>query len=407
MWMKIINFKFLVLIMIISSCTMKTTKDISHNLNADIDSLKNRYAPDTRITLWNISIKSNDDTITVNAELENHKAAEQLKKILADKYPEVVSNIKIFPEKDTDRFVHALINNSVTSIRSDPKHRAELVNQASLGTPIRIFKQEENWYLIQTPNKYLGWVNEDDIVLLNKDELNDYKKYQKLIYKKQYGSAFSEPNIHSQVISDLVIGCVLPVTDTLKDFYKVKYPDGRVAFVLKNEVENFLNVFNGIVEEKKLVSTAKKFLGIPYLWGGMSSKAIDCSGFTSEIYFLNGVILQRDASQQIKYGTEVTTKFEYKDLIPGDLLFFTDISYLGDKEKSKRVTHVGMYIGDTEFIHASGKVKINSMDTTRKDFNPLYKNTYLKAMRMTKDVGSEYIQKIKDNNFYKATINTK
>ncbi|RLD51949.1 MAG: hypothetical protein DRI94_04590 [Bacteroidetes bacterium] len=392
------------LLMIFGSCTMKNNEKLKEEINTNIDSLKNIYAPDKRITLWNVTTDIANDTLVISAELENKTAADQLKEILTKKYPDVLLKIKILPEKEQERTVHAIVNNSVASIRKKAKHSSELVNQAFLGTPVKVYKKERNWYLIQTPNRYIGWINEDDIIFFNKEQLSKLKQKNKIIYKKQQGSSYSEPDENSQVISDLVIGCILSVTDTINNFFKVQYPDGREAYVLKKEVDKMMTVFNRIPEGKNLVNTAKKFYGIPYLWGGLSSKAIDCSGFTSAIYFMNGVILQRDASQQIKYGTEMTNKFKFKNLSAGDLLFFTDISYLGDKEKSKKITHVGMYIGDTEFIHASGKVKINSMDSTRKNFNPEYRDTFKKAIRIIGNVGTESIEKITDNKFYKTII---
>jgi len=392
------------LLMIFGSCTMKNNEKLKEEINTNIDSLKNIYVPDKRIALWNVSTDIADDTLVISAELENKTAADQLKEILTKKYPDVLLKIKILPEKEQKRIVHAIVNNSVASIRRKAKHSSELVNQAFLGTPVKVYKKERNWYLIQTPNRYIGWINEDDIIFFNEEQLSKFKQKNKIIYKKQQGSSYSEPDENSQVISDLVIGCILSVTDTINNFFKVQYPDGREAYVLKKDVDKMMTVFNRIPEGKNLVNTAKRFNGIPYLWGGFSSKAIDCSGFTSTVYFMNGVILQRDASQQIKFGTEITNKFEFKNLSAGDLLFFTGISYLGDKEKSKKITHVGMYIGDTEFIHASGKVKINSMDSTRKNFNPEYRDTFKKAIRIIGNAGTESIEKITDNKFYKTII---
>ncbi len=392
------------LLMIFGSCTMKNNEKLKEEINANVDSLKSIYAPDKRIVLWDVITDITNDTLLVTAELENKTAADQLKEILTKKFPDVLLKIKLLPEKEPERTVHAIVNNSVASIRRKAKHSSELVNQAFLGTPVKVYKKERNWYLIQTPNRYIGWINEDDIFFFNKEQLSKFKQKNKIIYIKQQGSSYSKPDENSQVISDLVIGCILSVTDTVNNFCKVQYPDGREAYVLKKEVDKMMTVFNRIPEGKNLVNTAKKFYGIPYLWGGFSSKAIDCSGFTSTVYFINGVILQRDASQQIKYGTEAANKFEFKNLLAGDLLFFTDNSYLGDKEKSKKITHVGMYIGDTEFIHASGKVKINSMDSTRNNFNPEYRDTFKKAIRIIGNVGTESIEKITDNKFYKTII---
>ncbi len=395
----------ILLIIIASSCKMtNSTKDISNKITKDIDSLQKIFAPDKRVTLWNVSVTDKNDTVKVDAEFENPEAIKELKNIVSKKYPDVLLSVKLLPEKEPERTVHALVSNSVASIRSKAKHSSELVNQAFLGTPVRVFKKENNWYLIQTPNKYIGWINEDDIAFFSKKELKNYKQLKKIIYNKQYGNSFSKPDKNSLTVSDLVIGCILPVSDTVKNFCKVKYPDGRIAYVPKDETIDMMTVFNRMPEGKRIVNIAEKFNGIPYMWGGFSSKAIDCSGFTSTVYFLNGIILQRDASQQIKYGTEITDKFEYKDLQPGDLLFFTDEKSLKKKLNPKKVTHVAIYIGEGEFIHASGKVKITSMDSTKTSYEDEYKRTFIKTMRIIGNEGTQSIEKIIDNKFYKTII---
>lgn len=91
-----------------------------------------------------------------------------------------------------------------------------------------------------------------------------------------------------------------------------------------------------------IVANAKRFLGLPYLWGGMSSYGYDCSGFAYNMHRSLGIVIPRDASDQAVAGVQV----EKKDLLPGDLLFF---AY---EEGKGRVHHVGIYMGNGEMIHS-------------------------------------------------------
>ena len=91
---------------------------------------------------------------------------------------------------------------------------------------------------------------------------------------------------------------------------------------------------------------------------------MDCSGFTKTIYFSAGLIITRDASAQFRYGEERNIENGGASLQPGDLVFFGRV-----RDGKKRITHTGMYIGDTEFIHSSRMVKINSFDSTRANFS--------------------------------------
>jgi cell wall-associated NlpC family hydrolase len=101
------------------------------------------------------------------------------------------------------------------------------------------------------------------------------------------------------------------------------------------------------------VSIAQLFLGTPYLWGGRTQYGIDCSGFSQILYLMHGITLPRDASQQINQGEEVSFVQETK---PGDLAFFHN--------EEGRIVHVGMVVKPGTIIHASGEVRIDTLDST-------------------------------------------
>jgi len=359
------------------------------------------YAPDKRVALWNISIAETSGKLKLVGELDGQEAYSHIREVFATEYPHVEVNIKLLPEGGTKQVVSALINNSVANLRSHPRHSAELTTQALLGTPIKVLKREDGWYLVQTPNRYIAWIDAAALVRINKQELKRYKEATKVFFTKQYGFSYSEPNRDSQVVSDLVLGCILPVSRAKAGFYQVQYPDKRVAWVDKDDVLDAEEVFNRQIDAKALVRTALKFLGVPYLWGGTSSKAVDCSGLTSVVYYANGTVLQRDASQQTWCGREITSLYEYKDLEPGDLLFF---GRKASDTLSERVSHVTMYIGDTEFIHASGKVRINSIDRSRDNFIPGYVPLFVRAVRVTGATNGNGAEPISENDFYKEIM---
>ena len=97
------------------------------------------------------------------------------------------------------------------------------------------------------------------------------------------------------------------------------------------------------MEADALVETSKTLMGVPYLWGGTSTKGVDCSGFTKTIYYLNGMVIPRDASQQVHTGKLIDSVTNFDALEKGDLLFFgrkaTDTG-------TEKVVHVGMWIGN-------------------------------------------------------------
>jgi len=140
-------------------------------------------------------------------------------------------------------------------------------------------------------------------------------------------------------------------------------------------------------------SIAGKMMGSPYLWGGYSSKASDCSGFVKLIYFSQGIILARDASQQARYGESVDFK-SINNLQTGDLLFF------GRSEA--QITHVGFYLEKGNFIHDSGKVCISSIDPVDSNNNSARNN--VAAQRILNSLNTEGIVTVKDHPWYNINL---
>ena len=113
-----------------------------------------------------------------------------------------------------------------------------------------------------------------------------------------------------------------------------------------------------------------RFLGVPYMWGGTSVKNVDCSGLTRSVFFANGILLPRNASQQGRVGENLPLfnadgTVDWSALLPGDLVFW---GREATENTAARATHVGMYIGDGRFIHSSFMVRINSLDRSAADF---------------------------------------
>ena len=309
----------------------------------------------------------------------------------------IVDQIKTLPEPELEDKVYGLVEVSVCNIRYSPKHAGELASQALMGTPVRILEKENNgWLLIQTPDQYISWVDRGAITMMSKEGIDRWKAIPKVIYTYSYGSAYSEPDQESVIVSDLVAGCMMELVAEKGDFYQVLFADQRKGFVPKKES----NVYNEWLSktsasEESLIQTSKRLMGVPYLWGGTSFKGVDCSGFTKTVYFLNGIVLPRDASQQVMIGDTIDKTGNWNELKPGDLLFF------GEKREdgSERVIHVAMWLGNGEFIHASDKVRVNSMIATASNYDDYNAKRYLRANRILK-TGMAGVGTLKDNVVY-------
>lgn len=348
-------------------------------LTDEIQAVKAAYAPDKRVALFDISAQKYGKRYVLKGESNLPKAITELKNTLESAEIDYVDSIQRLPTSNLADKTVGLVTISVANLRSQPKHSAELATQATLGTPVQILKKEGSWSLIQTPDMYLAWVDDGGIEPITPTDLQAWKRKTKVIYTNIQGHTYAEADAQSQVVSDIVAGGIAELLEEHNDFYKIVYPDQRIAFINKSEAD-LLEAWLSRTEpsQENLVATSKQLMGLPYLWGGTSSKGVDCSGFTKTIYFLNGVVLPRDASQQIHTGELMDADKNFDKLLPGDLLFF---GKKATETSAERVIHVGMWIGNNEFIHSQGRVKISSMDENSPNYDAYNLNRYLRTKR--------------------------
>jgi SH3-like domain-containing protein len=357
-------------------CNSKTET----NLQTEIDSIAARLVPDQRTDLLKISARSGSTgKLILKGETTNPNAKQEIIKALNNRGINLIDSILILPDTLKDEKFRGLVSISVINLRKQPDHRSELVSQSILGTPLLILKNEKSWLMIQTPDHYIAWTEASSVRLMNRAEMASWKKADRVIFIKNTGWIYNSPSADSGVVSDLVAGSIMEKTGLSKGYIAVALPDSRRGYVNEKEVMGLdLFRYESKPDVEKVTQIAKSLLGIPYLWGGTSTKGVDCSGYVQTVYFMNGLILMRDASLQALHGTTIDFSNGFGLLRKGDLLFF------GSKVNSKpRVTHVAIYIGNNEYINSSGRVLINSLDSTSTVFVRYRLNSLLSVRRVT------------------------
>ena len=262
----------------------------------------------------------------------------------------------------------ALVSVSVTDMKKLPDYQSETVSQAMMGTPVEVTGKESYWYSIVTPEGYSGWTTEQNIVLLTEEAMEQWRQAERLIVRDYFALVTMAPADGAEVLSDCVMGNILVKDNTPEKngFTPVMLPDGRKGYVPSESVSSLSKWLEAVAEPsgEDIVATARQFLGFPYLWGGLSPKGMDCSGLVKLSYFLNGIILLRDASQQIDTGEALDFSDVRNNLHPGDLVFF---GRSATDTRGRSVSHVGISMGNGMMIHSSLRVRVNSLLPERPD----------------------------------------
>lgn len=240
----------------------------------------------------------------------------------------------------------ALARLSVVSMRSRPSHGAEQVSQALMGTPVAVLERSEGWTRVRTPDGYEGWIIDHSLVFPTKRQLADWSAAPKVMITEPYEQHDSDRR------TDLVAGDVL-----VRAGDSLRLPDGRMILAPACGTEPLESLSSRQFSPEQLPRFAELYLGVPYQWGGLSSKGMDCSGLVRMAYAAQGRLLPRDAWQQAELGREVPAD----SLRAGDLIFFGNPT-------TGRITHVAIYDRDGEYVHSSQLVRRNSLDPG----SPLY-----------------------------------
>jgi gamma-D-glutamyl-L-lysine dipeptidyl-peptidase len=362
---------------LLAGCARSTDTSM---VNALLDEAAKKFAPDKRTAVFEVKGTASGSTLTLTGAVQDAAMKEQLLRFIREhgSYT-VVDSIVSLPAPSVGDRTFGVVSVSVANLRTLPEHRAEMASQAILGTPLKILKKEHGWYLVQTPDEYLGWTD-DRIERMTNDEYDAWAQQPKLIVTAEVTQVRAGKEKTSQPVSDVVAGSLLALKKTSGQFYEAGYPDGRSGFIAKEEAVPF-ETWLAQAEDtpEKIVATAKRFFGVPYLWGGTSAKGMDCSGFSKTVYYLNGVLLPRDADQQAAVGDPVDVPQGKMDLKPGDLLFFGSHA---TAEKPERITHVAISLGGRRFIHSSADVHFNSLDPADSDYSDSRAVNFIKARRI-------------------------
>lgn len=249
-----------------------------------------------------------------------------------------------------------LVESNGLRLRAKPNTDAEILATAAFGDQVVIIRKVDDWYLVDY-NLLIGYVHSDYVSVKERENIE-------LGYGVVEDSAVNmreKPDPTSKKLATLNLGDTAYIIGFNCGWYKVQY-EGQTGYIRSDlmalteapKTNSQASVGKApvvVTVGDQAVNLAYDYQGVPYVWGGTTPNGFDCSGFTQYVYKQLGIKLNRTAAQQLKNGYEVT------NLQTGDLVFFKN-TYA----TSAAASHVGIYIGNNQFIHAAnGGVKITSL----------------------------------------------
>ncbi len=356
-----------------------------------LNDLKQRIAPDKRTAVWDVQATQQGSKWVVSGTVGTQAQKKAIQAaMIKNGYSGYTDKITVLEDGIPAARKWALIKLSIATLRTEPKHSAEMATQGIMGSPLKVLQKCDDWYRVQMSDDYIAYVPESSLAFKTEAQMKAWRKAKRYIVTAYDSRLVTEPH-GDETVSDLVMGNILELKAEQGRWYKLATPDGRVGWVDGADVAELSQWSQQGFSAAQIEKTARRMMGSSYLWGGTTTKVTDCSGLTKVSYLSNGIILQRDASQQALTGKIMKKGTDWRQYETGDLLFFGN-------EKTGRVTHVGIYLRNGKYIHCSGQVKINSLIPTASDYPYLY--SPLSASRIKGMVGTKGIIALKNHPWY-------
>ena len=369
---------YVLILIVFTQFILADTTDVLNRVNQISETIKKQYCPDKRTSVWTAMPQLINNQYVLNGETDNSTARSEFYQQIGAAFQDIEfeKNIRLLPDDVMDGIIFAVPKNSTATLRGKPSVFEEVVTQSLRGLPMDVLKHERGFYYVRTDDGYLGWVSDDRVHEGNQAFKDDWVSAPQVVYIDLEGTVYSKASQKSQPVSDVVMGNRFRLIDKGRKWTKVGFPDGRTGYIHSKSLEKFEDYLNRSLNYTKVIKTAKSLIGRPYMWGAASPKQMDCSGFTQIVFRQHGYLLQRDASMQVFEGTAVDTTNFPENLKPGDLIFFSPYP--------DRITHVGLYIGNYEFIHSSGRVRLDSFNHKDPHYNNYRRHSIRAVKRISK-----------------------
>ncbi len=351
---------------------LELANELAPNGTGRIEDLENykarfqqRFANDPRLFAFDVHVHPEANAAR-RLQLAGYAEFPELKEGIVELYRALgfeveASKLATLPVDHPGDSPFGLVNASRAFCRSRPDAASDVVTECLYGEPLFLLLANRGHYLVHGGEGYLGFIREQDVHRVDRDAFANRLQSAIVTIREDWNAA---GNLIPQ-------GAQLPWIRNDDGDYIVQLPNGSEKAIPMQIAS--INDNGQLVEN--VVDSCKKRLGTPYVWGGKSSKGIDCSGLIQVGYAAAGIPLPRDSNQQVYLGHLVATRWFREGMRRGDTMYF-----LGS---AGRIRHTALYLGHDEFIQAeSPVVAIRSLNPQAENYDARRAATFAFAKRI-------------------------
>ncbi len=337
-----------------------------------VEAVRDELAPDPRLAVFEVEVRVDGGTVTLAGDVSEIEAAQELHRRVASltAWSSVVDRVQLLPESGSDDCVHAVVSTAVAPMMSDARVQSTQVSQAVLGMRLLVLRRRGRWLQCRGADGYIGWIHAGYLVLTDEAGARGWEI-----------GADGEPwlSLGAEVVDgggEVVARLPWGARVVREADGSVRLPDRRAGTPRGELVPLGARGLAFPTDPAALPGTAVRWMGVPYLWGGITMGGVDCSGFVQALYRMHGHVIPRDSDQQSRVGEPVEPGTDFGALRAGDLLFFA--------EEAGRCSHVVMSTGGSAIVHASlanGGVARNDL-AGRRRYEAELRRMFIGARRM-------------------------
>jgi len=312
--------------------------------------IRSALVPDLRVEVFEVRVRSRPEGVLVSNVTTVSAAAQAFRRRLGEAGVEAEIITRVLPDPALAPRTEALVRAPVAPVYRRPTLGSHQITQYVLGTRLTLLSRRGRFYRIRGEDAHVGWVHRGYLIRGEPDWALAWERAEGGQPVVSLGAEVHDET--DRVAARLPWGARV----IQQAGGRILLPDGRAGHVATGEVVQADRLWDRFPSRaESVVRTARRWLGAPYLWGGVTPHGVDCSGLVQAVFWVHGVALPRDSDMQAGLGVRIDPGQELSGLRSADLLFYAE---------NRRVNHVALSLGGSEIIHASvgnGVVALNDM----------------------------------------------